>query len=40
MQKRLNEAVEVAEQAFADELSKLGDLANRLADENDGTPKF
>ncbi len=40
VQKRFDEAVQVAEQAFADELSKLvGHLAERLAGESDGTPK-
>ncbi|MCM2371881.1 hypothetical protein [Aporhodopirellula aestuarii] len=40
VQRRFDEAVQVAEQAFADELSKLiGHLAERLAGESDGTPK-
>lgn len=40
VQRRFDEAVQLAEQAFADELSQLiGHLAERLAGENDGTPK-
>ncbi|WP_455429549.1 hypothetical protein [Neorhodopirellula lusitana] len=40
VQRRFDEAVQLAEQAFADELSQLiGHLAERLAGESDGTPK-
>jgi len=40
VQRRFDEAVQLAEQAFADELSQLiGHLAERLTGESDGTPK-
>ena len=40
MRERFSEAVHLAEQAFADELSQLvSHLAERLAGENDGTPR-
>ncbi len=40
MQSRFNDAVQMAEQAFADELSQLvSHLAERLSGEDDGSPK-
>ncbi len=40
MQRRFDEAVKLAEQAFADELEQLvGHLAVRLSGEDDGSPK-